>query len=122
MQLETLAIHAGHEADPATGAVMTPTFDLSTTFERRPPMAKLSGRLCLHAHGQPEPLCAGDLSDGARRRRGCGGLRLRHGGDCGHLPGARSGITSFFPTMPILARGGCCANLWRRAAARRQRG
>jgi cystathionine gamma-synthase len=33
MQLETLAIHAGREADPATGAVMPP-IHLSTTFER----------------------------------------------------------------------------------------
>jgi cystathionine gamma-synthase len=33
MQLETLAIHAGHAADPATGAVMPP-LHLSTTFER----------------------------------------------------------------------------------------
>ncbi len=34
MQLETLAIHAGHESDPTTGAVMAP-IHLSTTFERR---------------------------------------------------------------------------------------
>jgi cystathionine gamma-synthase len=34
MQLETLAIHAGQEPDPATGAVMAP-IHLSTTFERR---------------------------------------------------------------------------------------
>ncbi|HEX9036053.1 MAG TPA: aminotransferase class I/II-fold pyridoxal phosphate-dependent enzyme [Ktedonobacterales bacterium] len=35
MRFETLAIHAGHESDPATGAV-TPPLHLSTTFERQP--------------------------------------------------------------------------------------
>ncbi len=35
MRFETLAIHADHESDPATGAV-TPPLHLSTTFERRP--------------------------------------------------------------------------------------
>ncbi|MBE9227184.1 aminotransferase class V-fold PLP-dependent enzyme [Phormidium sp. LEGE 05292] len=33
MHIETLAIHAGHQIDPATGAVVTPIY-LSTTFER----------------------------------------------------------------------------------------
>lgn len=33
MRQETLAVHAGHIVDPATGAVMTP-IHLSTTFER----------------------------------------------------------------------------------------
>lgn len=33
MRLETLAVHAGHMIDPATGAVITP-IHLSTTFER----------------------------------------------------------------------------------------
>ncbi|MDB6146668.1 MAG: cysD1 3, partial [Spartobacteria bacterium] len=33
MKIETLAVHAGHEVDPATGAVATP-IHLSTTFER----------------------------------------------------------------------------------------
>src|SRR5688572_23675036 len=33
MRLETLAVHAGHAVDPATGAV-TPPISLSTTFER----------------------------------------------------------------------------------------
>jgi cystathionine gamma-synthase len=33
MHIETLAVHAGHEPDPATGAV-TPPISLSTTFER----------------------------------------------------------------------------------------
>jgi cystathionine gamma-synthase len=35
MRFETLAIHADHESDPATGAV-TPPLHLSTTFERQP--------------------------------------------------------------------------------------
>src|SRR6266496_336746 len=33
MKIETLAVHAGHDVDPATGAVATPIY-LSTTFER----------------------------------------------------------------------------------------
>src|SRR5690349_7897390 len=33
MRIETLAVHAGHVPDPATGAV-TPPIHLSTTFER----------------------------------------------------------------------------------------
>lgn len=33
MRIETLAVHAGHHADPATGAVALPIY-LSTTFER----------------------------------------------------------------------------------------
>lgn len=35
MRIETLAVHAGHAPDPATGAV-TPAIHLSTTFEREP--------------------------------------------------------------------------------------
>jgi len=35
MRFETLAVHAGHQPDPATGAV-TPPLHLSTTFERAP--------------------------------------------------------------------------------------
>ncbi len=35
MRIETLAVHAGHRIDPATGAVTLPIY-LSTTFEREP--------------------------------------------------------------------------------------
>lgn len=35
MHIETLAIHAGRQPDPATGAITTPIY-LSTTFERAP--------------------------------------------------------------------------------------
>ncbi len=35
MQIETQAVHAGRQIDPATGAV-TPLIHLSTTFERDP--------------------------------------------------------------------------------------
>jgi len=35
MKIETLAVHAGHTVDPATGAVSSP-IHLSTTFERDP--------------------------------------------------------------------------------------
>ena len=33
MKIETVAVHAGHEVDPATGAVAAPIY-LSTTFQR----------------------------------------------------------------------------------------
>src|SRR4030095_16879047 len=33
VRVETVAVHAGHEIDPATGAVAAPIY-LSTTFER----------------------------------------------------------------------------------------
>jgi cystathionine gamma-synthase len=35
VRIETIAVHAGHEPDPTTGAV-TPPIHLSTTFEREP--------------------------------------------------------------------------------------
>jgi cystathionine gamma-synthase len=35
LRIETLAVHAGHEVDPSTGAV-TPPIHLSTTFAREP--------------------------------------------------------------------------------------
>ncbi|NET85727.1 MAG: aminotransferase class I/II-fold pyridoxal phosphate-dependent enzyme [Moorea sp. SIO1F2] len=35
MKIETLAVHAGHNIDSATGAVVSPIY-LSTTFERQP--------------------------------------------------------------------------------------
>ncbi|NIO08591.1 MAG: cystathionine gamma-synthase, partial [Deltaproteobacteria bacterium] len=35
MKIETLAVHAGHQVDPSTGAV-TPPIHLSSTFERDP--------------------------------------------------------------------------------------
>ena len=35
MRLETLAVHAGHEADPTTGSVASPIY-LSTNFARDP--------------------------------------------------------------------------------------
>ena len=35
MHIETIAVHAGHQVDPTTGAV-TPPIHLSTTFEREP--------------------------------------------------------------------------------------
>jgi cystathionine gamma-lyase len=35
-RIETLAVHAGQEPDPGTGAVMTPVFQTSTYVQRRP--------------------------------------------------------------------------------------
>jgi cystathionine gamma-synthase len=42
MRIETIAVHAGHEPDPATGAV-TPPIHLSTTFEREPDLSYRAG-------------------------------------------------------------------------------
>jgi cystathionine gamma-synthase len=42
MKLETLAVHAGHEADPTTGSVASPIY-LSTTFARNPEGVPLGG-------------------------------------------------------------------------------
>ncbi|MEX2179639.1 MAG: aminotransferase class I/II-fold pyridoxal phosphate-dependent enzyme [Gemmatimonadaceae bacterium] len=44
MRLETIAVHAGHSADPLTGAV-TPPISLSTTFEREPDLSFRGGHL-----------------------------------------------------------------------------
>ena len=42
VRFETLAVHAGHEADPATGSVASPLY-LSTTFARDPQGVPLGG-------------------------------------------------------------------------------
>lgn len=44
MRLETIAVHAGHEPDAATGAV-TPAIHLSTTFERNEDLGYRAGHL-----------------------------------------------------------------------------
>jgi cystathionine gamma-synthase len=44
MRLETIAVHAGHAPDAATGAV-TPPIHLSTTFERQPDLSFRGGFL-----------------------------------------------------------------------------
>lgn len=44
MKIETIAVHAGHQPDVATGAV-TPPIHLSTTFEREPDLGFRGGHL-----------------------------------------------------------------------------
>ena len=44
MRIETIAVHAGHQPDPLTGAV-TPSISLSTTFERKPDLSFPAGHL-----------------------------------------------------------------------------
>jgi cystathionine gamma-synthase len=44
MHIETIAVHAGHAPDPATGAV-TPPIHLSTTFEREQDLSFRAGHL-----------------------------------------------------------------------------
>jgi cystathionine gamma-synthase len=52
MKIETLAVHAGHAIDPATGAVSAP-IHLSTTFERD--MEGTYSRGFMYAEQQSEP-------------------------------------------------------------------
>lgn len=42
MRIETIAVHAGHQPDPVTGAV-TPPIHMSTTFEREPDLSYRAG-------------------------------------------------------------------------------
>jgi cystathionine gamma-synthase len=44
MRIETIAVHAGHEPDPLTGAVTQP-ITMSTTFERKPDLSFPAGHL-----------------------------------------------------------------------------
>ena len=53
MRIETLAVHAGHTADPATGAV-NPPIHLTTTFAPRR-RRHAAARLHLRAERQPDP-------------------------------------------------------------------
>ncbi len=52
MHIETLAVHAGHTVDQATGAV-TPPIHLSTTFERAPDGAFHKAGFYYARHGNP---------------------------------------------------------------------
>src|SRR5215210_5637144 len=67
MRIETLAVHAGHAVDPATGAV-TPPIHLSTTFEREADGAYRAG-LVYSRYANPNRLalesCLAQLEGGA---------------------------------------------------------
>jgi cystathionine gamma-synthase len=67
MHIETLAIHAGHSPDPATGAI-TPPIHLSTTFERESDGSYRSG-LVYSRYGNPNSgaleVCLAALEGGA---------------------------------------------------------
>ena len=52
MRLETLAIHAGHEVDPATGAV-SPPICLSTTYQRAVDGTVDTGAIATPGPGNP---------------------------------------------------------------------
>lgn len=67
MRIETIAVHAGHEPDPATGAI-TPPIHLSTTFAREPDLGYRAGFVYSRA-GNPNRLslerCLAMLEDGS---------------------------------------------------------
>src|SRR6266516_8103918 len=66
MRIETIAVHAGHEPDPSTGAV-TPAIHLSTTFERNPDLS-FRGDLLYSRYANPNRLalesCLSQLEGG----------------------------------------------------------
>ena len=66
MRIETIAVHAGHAPDVATGAV-TPPIHLSTTFEREPDLSYRGGHLYAR-YSNPNRLaleaCLGQLEGG----------------------------------------------------------
>jgi O-acetylhomoserine (thiol)-lyase len=76
---ETLALHAGWRADPATGAVAPPIYQ-TTSYQfqrhrtRREPVRAQGAGQHLHPHRQPDDGRAGKAHRRARgRRRGAGG-------------------------------------------------
>ena len=74
---ETLAIHAGQEPDPLTGAVVPPIYQVSTY--KQDGVGGLRPRPRVLALGQPDAHRAGGMPDRARGRGQGAGLRLRHG-------------------------------------------
>ena len=68
MRIETVAVHAGHAVDPATGAV-TPPINLSTTFERAPDGSFHPAGYFYARHGNPNraalEACVAALEGGA---------------------------------------------------------
>lgn len=55
MNIETLAIHAAADPDPATGAISPPIY-LSTTFEHGPASEELHGYTYIRDSKSPENL------------------------------------------------------------------
>ena len=73
----TRAIHAGQDADPATGATVVPIYATSTFTQEAPGPAQ---GLRVFAERQPDPDRAGNLPGGARGGRAGAGLCLGPGG------------------------------------------
>ena len=75
---ETLALHAGWRADPATGAVAVPIYQ-TTSYQfrehraRREPVRAEGARQHLHPHHEPDDRRAGEAHRRARGRRGGAG-------------------------------------------------
>ena len=78
----TRAIHAGQDADPATGATVVPIYATSPTPRPRPGEHK---GYEYSPQRQPDPHRPGNLPRGPRRRRARAGVRLRAGRDHGRL-------------------------------------
>src|SRR2546423_8868266 len=95
MRIETLAVHAGHSADPATGAI-TPPIHLSTTFEREADGQYRAG-LVYSRYANPNRLaleeCLAQLEGGA----GAAGLLARRAAADGAGPGLQPGPARLRP-------------------------
>ncbi len=87
--IETLAVHAGHQIDPGSGAVTTP-IHVSTTFERSADGSYAAGYVYSRSDNpnrQGLEACLAALEGGS----GGTGLFFWHGGDDGYLPSIGDG-------------------------------
>ena len=89
MRIETIAVHAGHRPDPATGAV-TPPIHLTTTFARDAEGALPHGFIYARSDNPTRRELESSLA-ALRGRRDRARLRVRHGGDRRRVPVAASG-------------------------------
>ena len=86
-RFETLAVHAGHGVDPATGAVVDP-IHLSTTFERAPDGSYPHGYVYSRNHNPNR-----------------NGLEAALAALEGGAAGGATGMVHFYAPIPIFAVG-----------------
>ena len=119
MRIETLAVHAGHHPDPATGAV-TPPIHLTTTFARDADGALPHGFIYARSDN-PTRRELETLARRARGRRDRARLRVGHGGDRGRVPVAAAGRARRRAAGRLLRHGEAAARGDGRLGARRAR-